>query len=162
MAEDKFPMTPAGLEALRAEVKRIKEVERPANVKDIETALDHGDLRENAEYHAAKEKQAELDGRLRNCEYRIGRAEVIDPATVASDRVAFGATVRVLDLETDTQTVYSIVGEHESDVDAGKISILSPIARAMLGKTEGDDFTLKLPKGERELEIVSIEYKAID
>jgi transcription elongation factor GreA len=162
MAEEKYPMTPAGLEALRAELKRIREVERPANVQDIETALDHGDLRENAEYHAAKEKQAELDARMRFCEYRIGRAQVIDPTKVDSDTVAFGATVTVLDLDTDQEEKYAIVGEHEADVDRGTISILSPIARALIGKREGDDVTLTLPKGERELEIVSVEYKAIE
>ena len=162
MADERYPMTPAGLEQLKAELKRIKEVERPSNVADIEEALSHGDLRENAEYHAAKEKQAELDARMRHCEYRIGRAEVIDPREVDSDKVAFGCTVTVLDLDTDEETTYSIVGEHESNVDRGRVSIKSPIARALLGKMEGDDVTLKLPKGDRELEVVKLEYKAID
>ena len=162
MAEDTYPMTPAGLEALRAELKEIREVHRPQNVKEIEAALEHGDLRENAEYHAAKERQAELEAKMRFAEYRIGRAKVIDPLQVTSDRVAFGATVTVLDLDTDAESVYRIVGEHEANVDAGKISILSPIARSLIGKQEGDDTVLKLPKGDRELEIVKVEYKAID
>lgn len=161
MAEDTFPMTPAGLEALKAELKQIKEVERPANVKDIEEALEHGDLRENAEYHAAKEKQAELDARMRYCEYRIGRSQVLDPVKIDTDRVAFGATVTVLDLDTDDETTYAIVGEHEGNIDKGKISILSPIARAMIGKQEGDEVTLRLPKGDRSLEVVKIKYIAI-
>ncbi|MEO1065681.1 MAG: transcription elongation factor GreA, partial [Actinomycetota bacterium] len=105
--------------------------------------------------------QAEIDARMRECEFRIGRAQVIDPAKMNSDKVAFGATVKVLDLDTDEEVVYAIVGEHEADVDQGKISIKSPIARAMIGKTAGDDVTLKLPKGDRELEVVEVVYKAI-
>jgi len=159
MAEDIYPMTPAGLELLKAESKQIREVERPANVKEIEEALEHGDLRENAEYHAAKERQAELDARLRFCEYRIGRAQVIDPAQVKASKVAFGASVTVLDLDTDEELAYTIVGEHEADVDEGRVSILSPIARALLGKDIGDTITLRLPKGDRELEVVRIEYR---
>ena len=162
MAEDSYPMTPAGLEALRAEIRQIREVDRPANVQDLETALDHGDLRENAEYHAAKEKQAELEAKLRFAEFRVGRAEVIDPTQVNSDRVAFGATVTVLDIDTDEKTVYRLVGEHEAAVENGKISFLSPIARALIGKRAGDEALLKLPKGDRELEVVAVEYKAID
>lgn len=161
MADDIYPMTPAGLEKLRAELRQIKEVDRPTNVKEIEDALEHGDLRENAEYHAAKERQAELDARMRFCEFRIGRAQVIDPASVSSPKIAFGATITVLDLDTDEESQYAIVGEHEADVDRGRISILSPIARALLGKIVGDAVTLKLPKGDRELEVVSVEYKAL-
>jgi transcription elongation factor GreA len=162
MAEDSYPMTPAGLEALRAEIRQIREVDRPANVKELEEALEHGDLRENAEYHAAKERQAELDAKLRFAEFRVGRAEVIDPAQVVSDRVAFGATVTVLDVDTDERLVYQIVGEHEAAVESGKISLLSPIARALIGKRAGDDAVLKLPKGDREFEVLAVEYKAID
>lgn len=162
MADDSYPMTPKGLDALKAELKRIKEIDRPQNVKDIEEALEHGDLRENAEYHAAKEKQAELDARMRFAEYRISRAKVIDPAKMNSEKVAFGATIKVLDMDTDKEETYAIVGEHEVDIDKGHISFKSPIARAMIGKEEGDDFTLKLPKGDRELEVVSVEYKALE
>ncbi len=162
MADDSYPMTPKGLDTLKAELKQIKEVDRPQNVKDIEEALEHGDLRENAEYHAAKEKQAELDARMRFAEYRISRAKVIDPAKMNSEKVAFGATVKVLDLDTDEEEVYAIVGEHEVDIDKGHISFKSPIARAMIGKEEGDGFTLQLPKGDRELEVVSVEYKDLE
>jgi transcription elongation factor GreA len=162
MAEESVPITPAGLERLRAELKRIKEVDRPENVRDIETAREHGDLRENAEYHAAKERQGNLEARLRFLEHRLGHAEVIDPATITSDRVAFGATVTVLDLDTDEELVYVIVGEDEADADRRRLSIRSPIVRALIGKQAGDSATLHLPKGARELEVVSIVYKPID
>lgn len=162
MPADKFPMTPAGLKKLRAELKQLREVERMKNVRDIEEALGHGDLRENAEYHAAKDKQAEIDGRMRFLDYKIARADVIDPTSIKSDRVTFGATVTMEDLDNDTTVTYCLVGEDESDVVAGKISITAPIARAMLGKHVGDDVLVKLPKGDREYEVVKIEYKAID
>jgi transcription elongation factor GreA len=161
MAEESFPMTPAGLDRLRAELRHIKEVERPDNVREIEAAREHGDLRENAEYHAAKERQGNLEGRLRFLEYRIAHAEVIDPTTVSTDRIAFGATVTVLDVDTDEEIVYAIVGEDEADADAGRLSIRSPIVRALIGKVEGDSVTLQLPKGARELEVVKVEYKAL-
>jgi transcription elongation factor GreA len=157
----RFPMTPAGLQVLRNELKRIKEVDRPQNVKDIETALGHGDLRENAEYHAAKERQAELAARMGYLEGRIGLAQVIDPTQIESQKIGFGATVTLLDMDNDEQVIYVLVGEDESDVKAGKISISAPIARAMLGKSEGDDVTMQLPKGLREFEVVKVEYKAI-
>jgi transcription elongation factor GreA len=157
----RFPMTPAGLEALREELKHLKEVERPQNVHDIEVALGHGDLRENAEYHAAKERQAELAARIANLESRIGLAQVVDPETIKSKTVGFGATVTLTDMENDEEVVYRIVGENESDVKAGKISIGAPIAQAMLGKAEGDEVVVKLPKGDREFEVVKIEYKRI-
>jgi transcription elongation factor GreA len=161
MAET-FPMTPAGRAKLQAELKRIKEVERPDNVREIEAAREHGDLRENAEYHAAKERQATLESRLRYVESRLGAAQVIDPVTIKSDKVGFGATVTVLDVDTDEQTVYAIVGEDEADADRGRLSIRSPIVRAMIGKSAGDSVLLKLPKGDRELEVVAVEYKAIE
>lgn len=157
----RFPMTPAGLQTLREELKQLKEIERPQNVKDIEVALGHGDLRENAEYHAAKERQAELAARMANLESRIGLSQVIDPETINSETIGFGATVTLTDVETDEEVVYILVGETESEVKAGKISIAAPIARAMLGKTEGDDVVVHLPKGDREFEVVKIEYKRI-
>ena len=157
----RFPMTPAGLEKLRDELRRIKEVERPQNVKDIEVALGHGDLRENAEYHAAKERQAELAARMGYLEGRIGLAQVIDPAEIDSETVGFGATVTLTDMDTDEEVVYILVGEDETNVKAGRISIKAPIARAMLNKSEGDDVTVRLPKGDREFEILKIEYKAL-
>jgi transcription elongation factor GreA len=157
----RIPMTPAGLQVLRNELRHLKEVERPQNVKDIETALGHGDLRENAEYHAAKERQAELAARMAYLETRIGLAQVIDPEQIDSSTIGFGATVTLLDMDTDEQVIYVLVGEDESDVKAGKISISAPIARAMLGKSEGDDVNMQLPKGAREFEVVKVEYKAI-
>jgi transcription elongation factor GreA len=157
----RFPMTPAGLESLRSELKQLKEVERPQNVQDIEVALGHGDLRENAEYHAAKERQAEIAARIANLENRIGLAQVIDPETISSQTIGFGATVTLTDMESDEEIVYIIVGENESDVKASKISIAAPLARAMLGKAEGDEVVVRLPKGDREFEVVKIEYKRI-
>lgn len=155
-------MTPACHKKLRAELKHIKEVERAENVREIEDALEHGDLRENAEYHAAKERQAKIDGRMRYLEYRIANAHVIDPATIESDKVSFGATVTLLDMDTDETIVYSFVGEDESDATRGKINIGSPIGRALLGKQAGDDAVVNLPRGDRELEVVHVTYKAID
>ena len=157
----RFPMTPAGFESLRTDLRQLKEIERPQNVKDIEVALGHGDLRENAEYHAAKERQAEIAARIANLEGRMGHAQVIDPESLDSDTIGFGATVTLIDSETDEQIVYMLVGENESDVKLGKISIGAPIARAMLGKTAGDDVVVRLPKGDREFEVVKVEYKRI-
>jgi transcription elongation factor GreA len=161
MTESKFPMTPACFDRLKHELKQIKEHDRAENVRDIEVARDHGDLRENAEYHAAKERQALLDGRMRYLEGRIGYAQVIDPTTVKETKITFGATVTLNDCDNDTQVVYHIVGEDESDATSGKISISAPIARAMLGKRKGDEVIVKLPKGDREYEVIRVEYKAI-
>ena len=161
-AEQQFPMTPAGLDKLRKELKRIKEHERPENIQAIETALGHGDLRENAEYHAAKEEQGRLDARIRYLEFRISRAEVIDPSQFASNKVSFGATVTLIDIDNDQKVIYQIVGEDESDVGQGKVSITAPIARALLGKQKGDEIVVRLPKGDREYEIVKVDYKGID
>ena len=159
--EPKIPMTPACFDRLKHELKQIKEHDRAENVRDIEVARDHGDLRENAEYHAAKERQALLDGRMRYLEGRIGYAQVIDPSTVKESKITFGATVTLNDVDNDTEVVYHIVGEDESDASSGKISISAPIARAMLGKRKGDEVIVKLPKGDREYEVVRVEYKAI-
>jgi transcription elongation factor GreA len=161
MTEPKIPMTPACFDRLRIELKQIKEHDRAENVRDIEVAREHGDLRENAEYHAAKERQALLDGRMRYLEGRIGFAQVIDPSTVKEVKITFGATVTLNDVDNDTEVVYHIVGEDESDASSGKISISAPIARAMLGKRKGDEVIVKLPKGDREYEVIRVEYKAI-
>lgn len=159
--DDKFPMTPAGLQKLKTDLKQVRDVDRHENVREIEAALEHGDLRENAEYHAAKERQAQIAGRMRMLEYRIAHAMVIDPEEVKSDKVAFGATVTLNDLDTDEEVIYAIVGEDESDVVRGRINVNSPIARAMIGKSEGDEVIVRLPKGDREFEVVSVEFKAI-
>jgi len=162
MAEESYPMTPAGREKLRARLRQLRDVDRHDNVREIEAALEHGDLRENAEYHAAKERQGQIDAELRMIEYQLGRAQVIDPAKIESETIGFGATVKLLDMDTDQEEVYSLVGENEADVDHGRISIKTPIARALLGKREGDEVTIRLPKGERELEVLSVEYRALD
>jgi len=159
-----FPMTPRCHARLRAELRHIKEVERFENAREIEEARAHGDLRENAEYHAAKERQGTLDARMRYLELRVARAQVIDPASISSTRVGFGATVTVLDTDTEDEAVYSLVGEDESDAGRGRISVTSPIARGMLGKSVGDLATIALPSRDRnrELEILHIEYKALE
>jgi transcription elongation factor GreA len=159
--EPKIPMTPGCFEKLKAELKQIKEHDRAENVRDIEVAREHGDLRENAEYHAAKERQALLDGRMRYLESRLSLAQVIDPASIKEEKVTFGASVTLNDVDNDTKVLYYIVGEDESDASSGRISISAPIARAMLGKRVGDEVIVKLPKGDREYEVVRVEYKAI-
>ncbi len=157
----RIPMTPTCLEQLRTELKHIREVERPQNVQDIEIAREHGDLRENAEYHAAKNRQAELSGRMQYLESRISLAQVIDPETIDSDKIGFGAQVTLLDTNSEEKVVYFLVGEDETDVRTGKVSIGAPIARALLGKGVGDEVTVKLPKGVHEYEVLAVEYKRI-
>ncbi len=159
MAE-KIPMTPAGHRALKDELKRIKEVERPANVKAIEEARGHGDLSENADYSAAKEKQSFIEGRIRDLEAKLAFADVIDPTRLSGDRVVFGATVTVADTETSERQTYSIVGEDEADIKSGLLSITAPVARAMIGREVGDVVKVKTPKGIREIEIVEVKFQA--
>ena len=154
-------MTPEGYERLKRELEALK-ADRPKISKEIGIAREHGDLRENAEYHAAKERQAELAARMAYLESHISLAQVIDPEQTSSDKIAFGATVTLLDTDSEEEIVYKLVGEDESDVKEGKISISAPIARAMLGKEEGDDVSVNLPKGVHEYEIVKVEYKRID
>ena len=151
-------MTRAGVEALKRELKHIKAVERPKNVKDIETARDHGDLRENAEYHAAKEKQSHLAGRVELLEDRLARAEIIDVTKLSGDKVKFGATVRLQDVETEAKTQYCIVGEMEADLKKGRIGITSPLARGLIGREVGDEVKIRTPGGERVYEILAVEF----
>ena len=153
-------MTKAGYERLKATLKHFKSVERPENVKEIEEALAHGDLSENAEYHAAKERQGLLAARMGQVEDKIARAQVIDPAEVAADQVRFGCTVRLEDTETSEQIRYVIVGEAESDASEGRISVTSPVARALLGKEVDDTVIVRVPKGTRELDILEILVEA--
>ena len=153
---DKVPMTPRGYENLKVELKHIKSVERPQNIKDIEEAIAHGDLSENAEYHAAKEKQGHIAGRMAMLEDRIARAQVIDPATVDTDRVRFGTTVVLEDTESGEEISYTIVGEDESDAAKGLISVTSPVARALMSKEVDDEVTVKVPKGTRVFEVLEI------
>jgi transcription elongation factor GreA len=155
-------MTPAGHRALKEELKRIKEVERPANVLAIEEARGHGDLSENADYSAAKEKQSFLEGRIRDIEVKLAFADVIDPAKLSGERVLFGATVTVEDTDTSERVTYRIVGEDEADIKSGRISITAPVARALIGREVGDAVKVRTPKGQRELEIIEVRFEAIE
>ncbi|HQR29247.1 MAG TPA: transcription elongation factor GreA [Anaeromyxobacteraceae bacterium] len=158
MASDRMPMTPSGLVRLKEELKRLKTVERPRIVKEIAEARSHGDLSENAEYHAAKEKQSHVEGRITQVEHWIATAEVIDVSKLKGDRVVFGATVHLTDSQSGEEVLYRIVGELEANLKEGKISVTSPIARALIGKTEGDVVRVRAPGGEREFEIGSVEF----
>ena len=149
-------MTPTGYAALKAELHRLKTVERPLNVKDIEEARAHGDISENAEFNAAKERQAHIAGQMVLVEDRIARAQVIDPAEQETDRVRFGTTVLLEDSHSGEEVRYTIVGEDESDVKSGLISVTSPVARALLNKQVDDEVRVQVPKGTRDFEILEI------
>jgi transcription elongation factor GreA len=149
-------MTPTGYAALKAELHRLKTVERPLNVKDIEEARAHGDISENAEFNAAKERQAHIAGQMALVEDRIARAQVIDPAEQETDRVRFGTTVLLEDSNSGEEVRYTIVGEDESDVNSGLISVTSPVARALLNKQVEDEVQVQVPKGTRAFEILEI------
>lgn len=151
-------MTPQGAIRLRELLTKLKE-ERPRISKDIETAREHGDLKENAEYHAAKERQGMVEAQIKDLEDKLSRAEVIDPSKLSGDRVRFGATVTLLNIDTDEEVVYQIVGADESDIDNGLISVSAPLARALIGKETGEEITIQLPAGVRHYEIVSVEFK---
>ena len=153
---ERVPMTRPGLERLKEELKRLKAVERPKIVKEIAEARSHGDLSENAEYHAAKEKQSHVEGRILQVEHWIASAEVIDVSRLAGDRVVFGATVVLEDSGSGEKVRYRIVGELEADLKRGRISVTSPIARALIGRSEGDTVTVRSPGGEREFEIEEV------
>jgi transcription elongation factor GreA len=156
---DKLPMTLVGKAQLEAELKRLLTTERYQIIKAIEEARAHGDISENAEYEAAKERQGMIEGRIADIQGKIASAEIIDPSTIKSDRIVFGATVTVQDVEDETKHTYQIVGTDEADIKLGKISIMSPIARAMIGRTVKDVVPVLSPKGEKELEILKFEYK---
>lgn len=156
---DRQPMTLAGKEKLEAELKRLISVERPQVIKAIEEARGHGDLSENADYDAAKERQGFVESRIADIQGKLANAEVIDIASIKSDRITFGATVKLLDLESDEEVSYQIVGEEESDVKNGRISVFSPLARSLIGKKTGDVVELKSPKGEKEFEVLNFSFK---
>lgn len=155
---DRAPMTAEGYNKLETELKRLKSEERPAIIKAIAAAREHGDLSENAEYHAARERQAFVEGRVETIEDLLSRAEVIDIAAIKGKVIKFGATVRVADDDTDRESTYQIVGEHEADIKSGRLSITSPMARAMIGKTVGDSVEVTTPGGVRSYEVVSVRY----
>ena len=156
---EKIPMTVAGHATLEAELKHLKSVERPEVIAAIAEARDHGDLSENAEYHAARERQSFIEGRIQELEGVLSLADVIDPATLSGTVVKFGATVTVADDDTGDEDTYQIVGPYESDADTGKISITAPLARALIGKTQGDSALVRTPKGDKSYEVVSVAYK---
>jgi len=152
------PMTPQGKQKLEEELKFLKTVERPRVIQAIAEARAHGDLSENAEYDAAKEKQSFIEGRIKEVDDMLARAQVIDPKEIKTDRIVFGATVELLDVDNDEKKTYSIVGVAEADVKEGRLSIESPVARQLLNKTAGDSVTVKVPKGTTEYEILSVKY----
>jgi len=155
----KFPITLRGAEMLREELKRLKSVDRPAIVAAIAEARAHGDLSENAEYSAAKERQSFIEGRIADVEGKLGNAQIIDPASLDVDgRIVFGATVEMEDADNEQRVLYQIVGDDEADIKQGKISLNSPVARAMIGKYEGDVVEVHTPGGRREYEILDVRY----
>lgn len=154
---EKIPMTPKGYTALDAELKTLRTVERPAIIAAIAEAREHGDLSENAEYHSAREKQSFIEGRIKELEGLIGRARVIDPKTL-SGAIKFGATVNLVDEETEEAKTYQIVGEPEANIEKGLLNMNSPLARALIGKEEGDSVEVKTPGGSKDYEIVTISY----
>ena len=154
---EKIPLTRAGFDKLDAELKHLKSVERPAIIAAISEARAHGDLSENAEYHSAKEKQSFIEGRIKELEGVLSLAEVIDTARL-SGSIKFGATVSLVDEDTDEEKTYQIVGEYEADIEAGRLNIKSPLARALIGKTVGDTVEVRTPGGEKSYEVLSINY----
>lgn len=155
------PMTLFGYEKLQAEVKDLKEVKRPRTVKDIEEALEHGDLKENAEYHAAKEQQRLIDGRLAELAELIGCAKIVNPRDLEHSRISFGSTVILSDMDSDDEVTYTIVGGCESNPDIGLISFGSPLAKQLIGKEEGDELKVMLPGGKKEFEVIEVKYQDI-
>lgn len=157
---NQIPLTTVGSERLKLELKELKFVKRPAVIEAISVARDHGDLKENAEYHAAREEQGFIEGRIAELESVLGNAQVIDVTRLAqSDRVVFGCTVELIDVESEEQVSYQIVGDIEADISENRIAISSPIARAMIGKQEGEDVTVQAPGGLREYEITAVHYR---
>ena len=155
----KIPITKLGAEKLREELKHLKTVERRKIISAIATAREHGDLKENAEYHAAKERQGFIEGRIRDIEFHLAESEIIDISKLKhNDKIVFGATVTLHEINSETQHSYQIVGEIEADIKQNKISVTSPLARAMIGKSEGDDIIVKTPKGEKAYQVITFRY----
>ena len=158
MSNQQVPITPAGYKAIEAELKERKTVTRPEIVESIAVAREHGDLKENAEYHAAKEQQSFNEGRIKELEGAVGAAQIIDPSQFSGDQIKFGAEVLIVDEETDEERKVTIVGEYESNADEGRISITSPIARALIGKSVGDSVKVVTPRGRVDYEVLEVSY----
>ena len=156
---EKIPMTPAGHKALENEFNNLKSVERPEVIAAIAEAREHGDLSENAEYHAARERQSFIEGRIQELEAVLSKAEVINFSSFSGDVIKFGATIEIVDEETDEEKTVQIVGQYESNAEKGKISLTSPVARALIGKSVGDSVSVNTPKGSADYEILSVSYK---
>ena len=157
--DGQIPMTPEGNARLKEELKQLKEVERPKISREIGVAREHGDLSENAEYHAAKERQGWIEARIKDLEDKLSRAEIIDPTKLSGSKVAFGATVKLSNIETEEESVYRLVGADEADLNLGSISITSPLARSLIGREVGDEVKVRMPAGERHYEILEVEYR---
>ena len=155
----RVPMTPSGYQKLQEELGRLIKIERPNNIRDISEARAHGDLSENAEYHAAKEKQSFLEGRIQELKTKIALADVIDPSKISQDKVAFGAKVKVMDVSSSEEKIFTLVGQDEADAKNGRISISSPVGRALLNKEAGDVVTIKAPARTLEYEILEISFE---
>jgi transcription elongation factor GreA len=156
---NKVPVTVRGHEMLRDELKQLKSVDRPRVIQAIAEAREHGDLKENAEYHAAKEQQGFIEGRIKELEGKLSNLQVIDVTTVnATGKIVFGATVDLLDVDSDTEITYRIVGEDEADIKTGLVSFTSPIARALIGKNEGDEIVFEAPGGQKTYEVIEVRY----
>jgi transcription elongation factor GreA len=151
-----IPITKKGYEALQAELERYKKIERPKNIKDIEEARAHGDISENAEFEAAKERQSHIQGRIRDLEHKLAEAQIIDTSNLSAEKVVFGATVTVKDLQTDKEQRYMLVGQDEADLRNGKISVQSPVGRALIGKRVGDTVKVQTPAKVAEYEVLNI------
>jgi len=156
---EKVPMTLDGFNRLEEELKRLKTVERPEIIRAIATAREHGDLSENAEYHAAKERQSFNEGRVSEIENKIANAEIIDVSKLSGTTVKFGARVKLIDEDTEEEAIYQIVGEHEADIKEGRLSITAPLARALISKSIGDSVEVVTPKGSKGYEIISVDFK---
>ncbi|HMI84523.1 MAG TPA: transcription elongation factor GreA [Polyangiaceae bacterium] len=157
--DGQIPMTPEGNARLKEELRHLKEVERHKISREIGVARDHGDLSENAEYHAAKDRQGWIEARIKDLEDKLSRAEIIDPTKLSGSKVAFGATVKLSNVETEEESVYRLVGADEADLNVGSISITSPLARSLIGREVGDDVKVRMPAGERHYEILEVEYR---
>jgi transcription elongation factor GreA len=156
---DKNPITPEGYTKLRDELNHLRSVERPKVIQMIAVAREHGDLKENAEYHAARDKQSFIEGRVKDLENKLACAEVIDPSKLSGDRVAFGARVKLANPQTSEEVTYRLVGADEADLQSGSISITSPLARSLLGREVGDEVKVRMPGGERLYEVLEVVYK---